>query len=401
MNVQKILSRITPISVEREFAFYHRSDCTPIRKAERGHLMAAFSEKLSGLSVKTEVVEEVAANSIEVKVCFSTLERLRDDIIRVYRVIAAVIRDSPFYIIGTSQPRSSDAVSDEITHFFTTDVFNAEASFFAATNSLHLHIGAGNEESAVAIYNAGNRIASILLAMSQCTTIDGVERGRAHFVSNILGHFPRELVVPWQISTLKDFSLEVENARAAVERFIRTSVSADRLLILVSRYPEFISPDGRLLKLTPDKVFHATRLRPDKSVPELGLIGSVEFRPLDGQATMQMDIAHIEFSLGLIAHMIARDRAHTISPSEAAMLNREMRAIPANGFGAIQWDGLISPHGAYLDAYDGLETIGLDPEGILDIPLDGGKAEIACLRDSSADSIIRRNHNRFMKSVAD
>lgn len=397
-SLKKILVRGTPISVEREFALFHRSDCTPLFRKETDALIQNLTFALSRSKIRTEVVGEVAANSIEVKICFSNIARIISDLEEVYHIVAETLRASGVYIIGTSQPDSHAAAEGELTRFMTIDVFQAETRMFAPTNSIHMHFGVRDEEIGIALYNAGNRIAPLSLAFSQCSVIDGKPRGRAAFMYDLLSGFPPELAVPWVLQSFADFTNGLERARAAVEQVVR-DMHRDYISILAERYPAFICPDGKVKTLSPDKIFHPARLRPDKSVPEMGLFGSVEFRTIDGQPTMGLDISQICMAIGLLAYYIEHGIIQPLSHEESTSVIPMFNSIASRGLGGVEWNGLFSANNAFLAAIEGLGHIGIEPDHIIHMPLDCGAAQFAELRDKTPEQIIRLNHERFMASA--
>ncbi|VVC03807.1 Glutamate--cysteine ligase [Candidatus Bilamarchaeum dharawalense] len=393
---QSVIQRNTRVSLERELALF-KPDSRPLNRTESAEFMATLQTRLgSQVERKTEVVEEVAPNAVEIKICLSTVGELREDVRRVYAVLAEVANECGVYVLGCSQP-TTDGITHDTTHFMTLDVFKATIGPLAATNSLHLHFGGATDEELVAIYNAGNRIAPIMLAASQCAVIDGRERGRANSVRDFFSSLPPALAAPWTISNREDFENGVRSAIKAVEMQIG-AFSPEYLAVLASRYPDFIGADGRMKKLSPDKIFHPTRLRFDKVLPELGLVGSAEFRPIDAQPTLSRDLAILELAIGLLIHETAYNPA-PLSREEIGQIMHSMANVADFGMGAIMWNGLSNEYVAKVRAMEALMGIGLTPQSLHTFGIDGGASELAIMSSLSPADIIRINHARFMKSV--
>ncbi|MDO8554297.1 MAG: hypothetical protein Q7S22_05795 [Candidatus Micrarchaeota archaeon] len=399
MATQKLfLARNTIISTEREFALFDRSGCAPLNRERTAAVIGRMKSVFEGLSIKTEVVEEVAANAIEVKVCFSTIGRLARDIAKVYEKVAQVIAaESNVLIIGISQPTSWNF--PDFTHALSMDLFDHEVRLFGTINSLQAHIGVETEEAAVSLYNAASRMTSILLALSQSSTVDGQVRGRAQFIFDIANGLPSELVLPWKVRNFADFSEGMERARIQVQQRA-DELSHAEITVLHERYPSFVSPDGKILRWTPDKLFHVgARLRPDKVAPEFGLCGSVELRPIDGQSTMQADLAQLEFALGLLAHYVSIGRDGILTAHDLGDLLPSIAAVGSRGLAGAHWNGVSDVNTALGAAIEGLGIIGIEPNHILEMPLDGGEAQFAEVRGMTPEQIIRLNHDRFMASI--
>ena len=397
MSSRKILSGSTPLSMEREFAVYHKSG-DPFGKPETDDLILRLRRVLSRIPQQTEVVEEVAANSIELKVCFSTIGGIRNAIKEVYRIFAEEIDKLGVYVIGISQPKSSDAISHGMSHFMTVDIFKQAAISLAAANSMHLHIGVETEADAVALYAAGNLITPLTLALSQCAIVDGQERGRAHLLRNFYTGLPNDLVLPWTVETISDFELGMERARIEVEKIV-CRMSSDERAVLSQRYPTYISADGAVMKLTPDKVFHPLRMRPDKAVTEKHLFGSVEYRAIDGQATMHADLAHIEFVMGLLSYELGLRAGAPLVAAESQEIIDKILSIADTGLSGIVWNGISNPADALGCAVLGLADIGIQPQYLFSLPFDGGNSEFSLMRGLSREEVIQMNHIRFMSSV--
>ncbi|GEM_PF-5277781 len=407
-----ILNARTPISIEREFAVFHRKEHgnagRPLGREETRQVISTLAEEL-GCRVRrrTEVVEEVAPNSIEVKICLSTVAEIREDIERVYRVVGETIAKLGIIIIGISQPSTTDATTGELAQFMTMDIFKESARQLAATNSLQMHIGVETERDGIELYNIGNRIAPLLLALSQCAVIDSHDRGRARLVRGFFENLPPAFANPWTLTCMADFERMLEVARGQVGEVVNT-MSLEYRTLLAQRYPAFISPDGHVLMVSPDKIFHLARLRPDKALPELGLWGSVEFRPIDGQATMQGDINLIERSLGLMSAAPEHYRRPLTRWDIGGIMATTM-GIADYGLGAVCWNGLRNPEHVRDTTLRGLESIGLTPtpemreivpsEHIWPSELRESDPQVEGIMRDRREITIRMAHQRFMESV--
>jgi gamma-glutamyl:cysteine ligase YbdK (ATP-grasp superfamily) len=355
--------------------------------------MDSLRSELSSFHRRTEVVDEVAPNSLEVKICLTQVGSLFSDFRALYRRLAQVIEHQDVLIAGGSQPFSS-GLTEGATHFLTVDVFKAALTPLAATNSIHLHFGARDEAEAIALYSAGNRIAPILLAASQCSVIDSKERGRAHLLRDFIGSLPTELAVPWPITSIADYESRLAGVRANVAEVVAAFSPAYRRL-LNERYPHFVDDQGGVIGWSPDKVFHFMRLRPDKVLPELGLVGSVEFRPLDGQPTLERDLAVLQLTLGLMAFEMQHN-AMPLSQTEAVSLTESVRNVAGYGFGAIMWNGLADTAGARNQALVALGQLGLESDALARFVMDGGQTEYL---PSLLGELLLRNHERFLQSA--
>ena len=395
-----LLRRDTVFSTESEFALFDARG-RPLGRKETGDVIERarneFGSKMRWR--QTEVVEEVAPNAIELKICFSTVAEIREDLAGAYRIMGRLIAQLGIQIIATSQPTTRGAIGEGLTHFLSTDIFQRSAMDLAATNSIQFHVGIGNFDEGAAIYNAANRFAAPVLALTQCAIIKGRERGRTSLMAEFFENLPPELANPWNMREAGDYAKGMEAARQRVEEIVRR-MTPERISELAARYPTFVTADGRVLQWTADKIFQPARMRLDKAVPGMGLIGSVEFRPIDGQPTLQATIAAIELAIGLLAQPLVH---HTDILEGAEMeIGEVTRRIAEYGVSAISWNGLGNERNAHRCAITGLTGIGLVPQYLSELqPLDGGSAEFRIIRPSMPpEDIVRINHIRFMQSIA-
>lgn len=395
MMRKKILTATTPLSLEREFALFHGRDYSPISRKETESFGARLRARLelpgSSLRGMNEVVGEVAGNSLEMKVCFSSPLRIRDDVKSAYRALAVEAAESGLIVIGASQPQKYDG---EMNYFFTTKVF-PDAAVLAGANSIHLHFGAENDEEARRRYNTLNRAAPLMLAVSQSSVIEGRENGRAYLITRFMSVIPERMVTPWVLNSEGSFNEGMELARIQAEARLRM-LPIEKQARIASDHPELVAmEDGsaKLLRLTPDKIFHLARLRPDKASEERGLVGSVEFRPIDGQVRMEHDLGMIELTLGLAAYNEARD-GMVLNPSEINALMNALGEIPHRGIMAL---GGLQVIKSRLDiASAGLREMGLEAE-YLDAVMD----VVTRRHDASASpaEIIHSHSSEFTASV--
>ncbi|HIH22604.1 TPA: hypothetical protein HA238_02665 [Candidatus Micrarchaeota archaeon] len=393
-----LLRRDTTISTESEFALFDARGRPLGRRETEGTIERARNEFGSRMRWRqTEVVAEVAPNAIELKICFSTVAEIREDLAAAYRILGRIIAEMGIRIISTSQPTTSGAIGEGLTHFLSTDIFQKSAENLAATNSVQFHVGIESFDEGLAVYNAANRFASPILALTQCAVIDGRERGRAALVAEFFENLPSELANPWNMQSIGDYEKGMESARQRVEEIVQR-MAPERIAELAVRYPTFVTTDGRVLQWTPDKIFQPARMRLDKEVPGMGLVGSVEFRPIDGQPTLQATIAAIELTLGLLAQPLTH---HTDTLEKADRdIGSATRRIAEYGLSAISWNGLGSTERTHRQAINGIISLGLVPEQLSETsPLDGGNAEFRVIQNLSPEDIIGVNHRRFMRSV--
>lgn len=324
LRVQPLNVR-TPISIEREFSLF-KPDSTPLSRAETQTFIRTLQGRLSQVQGRRyEVVEEVAGNSFEVKICFSTPAEIRGDMLYTYRVVADEVRRQRLLILGISPPFAPT----ECNEFFTTIAFPATRGLLAPTNSIHIHIGGYSQEELTRRYRIGNIIAPLLLDISQASVIDGEPRGRAVRINRFLNTVPRILGQPWSFADQDSYSVRLENSREVVEGVIRAQEEG-AIHTILAKYPGFTRRNGHgfeLHQLTADKIFHLARIRFDKLDLERGLAGSVEIRALDGQHTIEEDLAMIQLVLGALAYFERMYSRVSLNDEEIEQILRSLEFI--------------------------------------------------------------------------
>ncbi len=288
----------TPISIEREFSLYHL-DASPAKRSTTRDYIEQLNTSLSNNRFK--VVEEVAGSAFEIKICFSSIQEIATDLKIAYSAALTQAKKMDLMVIGISPPQ----LPDEYNEFFTTKAFPNIKQFLGKSNSIHIHVGGYSQEELLLRYNVGNMLAPLLLDISQSSIIDGFERGRAVNLYNFINGIPSILSTPWVIRSFEEYNIMLENAKSIVEDYLKKTGNGN-LEIICRDYPSFAKKNGRgfeILKLTPDKIFHFARLRPDMPVLEKGLLGTVELRSIDGQSTIGKDLGFIELALGNLAYL--------------------------------------------------------------------------------------------------
>jgi hypothetical protein len=171
-------------------------------------------------------------------------------------------------IFWTNQPRHVPAGHNE---YFTTLAFPSLVGSLVHANSMHIHFESGPGE-ALHAYRQMNALAPWFLLNSR-------ERGAGTDRLAIVREFVREmgeLLLPQAIASPADYFAYMGEASAEVHRRLHGNGNLTRAK---AGFWNLFDADGRV-QLTPDKVFHPARYRPDLLL-ENGNV-SVELRALDG-----------------------------------------------------------------------------------------------------------------------
>jgi len=345
------ITRKTPISIERELSLFH-PDCTPLRRRETSRFLNSLRPKLQQESPRFDAVAEVAGNSFEFQIGFSTPETIVRDMELVHRIVINESKKAGLLMIGISPP----SAPLDFLEFFTTRAFPEIKSLLAPTNSIHIHVGGTSEEELIRRYTLGNMFVPNILDISQSSVVNGIKRGRAYHIVQFMNTIPEILAQPWIIRSFAEYYEKLENAREAAQQRIITHANGS-IGPLCAEFPKFAQLDAgriKLLQLTPDKVFHLARLRPDLVCEEMGLMGSVEFRAIDGQATLERDLAMIELVIGMQGFLESKMDKTALSTSEVEVIMQTMQHI---AYTPISESGRIT---FILRAMDGFEEMGLD-----------------------------------------
>jgi len=387
------LNAKTPVSVEREFSLFH-SDARPASRTTTNGFMAALSSRLETSSRRYDVVEEVAGNSFEVKVCFSNAREISTDLRRAYEEIRALVMERGLLVSGISSPVHAGEFND----FFTTMAFPLTKNFLGRTNSTHLHIGGETEAELVSRYNAASLLAPTLLDISQSSIMDGNERGRAVQIARFLDAIPSEMALPLMIRDFDSFESGLEMARQAAERTIRSTINGNAGY-LCSRFPGLTRMNGNgfeLLRLTPDKLFSLARLRPDKKSSEYGLAGSVEIRSIDGQATLERDIAMIHLALGALMHAESNLEDGALSEDAISHISSYIGSIARNSMDSARQARALE---IMRNAAQGLAQLGLGTESLEAVRLMVERPPYLNYSNMAASEAIKTSASQFIQSV--
>jgi len=210
-----------------------------------------------------------------------------------------------------------------------------------------------------------------------------------------LNAVPRILGHPWSFADSESYSARLENSREVVEGVIRAQELASVKAIL-SRYTRFTSMNGHgfeLHQLTPDKIFHLARIRFDKGDQERGLVGSVEIRALDGQHTIEEDIAMIELVVGALAHFERVCSRIALNDGEIEQILRSLELINNGPLGREQKINL------FTNALEGARGLGVGfgelprVASIIDTP---GYIRYTGNGTRSNEAIVHSAHGEFM-----
>ena len=387
------LNAKTPVSVEREFSLFH-SDARPASRTTTNSFMAALSTRLETANRRYEVVEEVAGNSFEVKVCFSNARKISTDLRRAYEEIKTLVMERGLLLSGISSPVHAGEFND----FFTTMAFPLTKNFLGRTNSTHLHIGGETEEELVSRYNAASLLAPTLLDISQSSIMDGNERGRAVQIARFLDVIPREMALPLIIRDFGSFESGLESARRAAEQMIRSTINGNAEY-LCSRFPGLTRMNGNgfeLLRLTPDKLFSLARLRPDKKSSEYGLAGSVEIRSIDGQATLERDIAMIHLTLGALAYAESNLANGALTGEAIGDISSYIRSIARSSMDAAR---TARAQETMRNAAEGLAQLGLGTESLDAVRQMVDRPPYLNYSNITASEAIKTSASEFIHSV--
>ncbi|MDD5022646.1 MAG: hypothetical protein PHU63_00565 [Candidatus ainarchaeum sp.] len=318
---RRTITRTTPISIEREFSLFH-PDARAASRATTNRFIESLRSRLEQGKGRYQVVGEVAGNCFEIKICFSNIERVEGELREAYRAALLEAQRYNLLILGISPP----SIPNEFNEFFTTKAFPAVKGFLGKTNSIHIHVGGYSEQELVLRYRVGNMLAPLLLDLSQSSIVEGIERGRAVSLSRFVQGVPQVLTTPWTIRSFSEYYQMAELARREVEEYIRKNGNGNAE-VLCRDYPAFARMNGNgieILQISPDKIFHFARLRPDMKVQEKGLRGSVELRTLDGQATIGRDLGMIEVALGSLAHLERYDTGEALNETDIRGIERDI-----------------------------------------------------------------------------
>lgn len=265
------------ISLEREIAVWKG------RKPLDGQETADFKDRIDQAKNLVEGLtctdREVAANSIEMKFSLIQKESAGASLTSARREIGRLASEAGYTAFWTNQPRHTPSGHNE---YFTTLAFPSLVELFIHGNSIHVH----NEvEAARAIhaYRQMNALAPwFIMSSRQPTEID-----RLHMVAEFRDSM-RELMLPQDLHSMDDYN---EYMRMASGTILRILADNGNLAKAMGLFPGMF-PDGRDIALTPDKVFHPARFRPDLMLPNGNI--SVEFRALDGIGTLAREIELVE-----------------------------------------------------------------------------------------------------------
>ncbi len=290
------------ISIEREFRVNGWNAKEFIEK-----IKPKIKKTLKKKRIKEKVIlkEEVGLDSGEFVIAFSDLERLK----KIYPIISEIFKETTLI--------SDPYKPEKINEFFTTILY-PHTKKFAGLNAIHIHINMENEKEMFKVYKNLNSIAPKILALSST--------GKRHkILHQIYSNMENELWIPQEISSLGEFERLKKEIVEKINFYLKENRTIKNKLII--KYPQFFYR-GRLKKITPDKIFHYARVRPD-----LNGIGTVEFRAIDGQKNHLRDLAFIYISLG---HAFER------KDFDPEKIKYELNAVNEKGINAFNKKDLIN-----------------------------------------------------------
>lgn len=271
-NAERHMMSTRRVSLEREFSLWRQG--RPLSRAEAGRFKDRVEARKDDMGISC-LDSEVAVNSLEAK--FSLIEKkscalhLR----RLRRGVEQLAGEEGVKICWTNQPPHSAVVYNE---YFTTIVFPRTVNSMIHTNSLHMHLEV-EPENAVHAYKEMNLLAPSIIRES---TARGGGYERNSMIADLVMELG-EMFLPQDIMSMDDYSRYMERMSVETERRMQREGTLVKAIV---QYPHMF-PDGRL-RLTPDKIFHPARLRPDLELPNGNI--SLEFRAIDGVGNVADEI---------------------------------------------------------------------------------------------------------------
>ncbi|MEW6721820.1 MAG: hypothetical protein AB1324_01005 [Candidatus Micrarchaeota archaeon] len=262
------------ISIEREIALWKGG--RPLGHAGTDAFRKLIDRNAGNIEGLSCTDMEVAKNSIEMK--FSLVEKsaAAGCISSARAEIARLAHAEGVDIFWTNQPGHAPEGHNE---YFTTLAFPSLVSALVHANSMHIHFETG-PDAALHAYRQMNALAPWFLLNSR-------EAGAGTDRLAIMREFIREmgvLLLPQDFSSRSDYFAYMGECSRDVHRRLQDN---GNLLRAKAGFWRLFDAGG-MVQLTPDKVFHPARYRPDLML-ENGNV-SVELRAIDGIGGMGKEL---------------------------------------------------------------------------------------------------------------
>ena len=271
------------ISLERELALWKGGK--PLGPDETETFRALIERHKGAVEGLSCTDREVAYNSVEIKFSLIGKDSFRASLIQARCEIERLASERGYSVIWTNQPLHKVQGHNE---YFTTMAFPELVAFLVHGNSLHIHFETGPED-AFRAYRQMNALAPwfILNSRHRNSVIDRVDLVRAF--RGCMG----ELFLPQLFTSDAEYSEYMARSSETVQKRLMESGNYDKARAMFGR---MFPADGHI-SLTPDKVFHPARYRPDLLLPNGNL--SVEFRGLDGIPEQQRELSMVETAVAV------------------------------------------------------------------------------------------------------
>lgn len=269
------------ISLERELALW--KDGRPLGRDETESFRALIEKNKAGIEGLACTDREVAFNSIEIKFSLISRDAFRVGLGMARREIEDLSSGCGYSVYWTNQP-----LHRPLGHngYFTTMAFPEVTDFLVHANSLHIHFETGKDE-AFRAYRQMNCLAPWFLMNSR-------QKGQIMDRLDLVRAFRKEmgeLFLPQFFFDDEGYSDYMRRSSAAAQK--RLEGNGNHLSARAA-YGHLFSEEG-VLALSPDKVFHPARYRPDLLLPNGNI--SVEFRAMDGVLLKEKELTLIDTAL--------------------------------------------------------------------------------------------------------
>ena len=268
--------RMTPrrkrISIEREIALWRGGRPLPRQETDRFKSLIEKHKESIGVSA---VEREVATNSLEVTFSLIRRSSFRERLYALRSEVGELARSEGVEICWTNQPRHTPEGHNE---FFTTMVFPSLVNTFTHANSLHIHFETEPSE-AVTVYRNMNALAPSFMVRSSAQGGGVCRLGMAAEFTRVFG----ELALPQHITSVQEYAEYMVRMSREMEMMMATEGTLAKAALV---FPKMFDSEGRL-SLTPDKIFHPARIRPDMELSNGNI--SLEFRAIDAIADVAVE----------------------------------------------------------------------------------------------------------------
>jgi len=271
-----MIERRARISIEREVALWKGGRPLSAQATARFKDMLDSRKDELGASC---IDREVAQNSIEAKFSLISKESAASTLRRFRQGLERIAGAHGIEVCWTNQPNHAPSGHNE---YFTTLAFPSLVDTFVHANSVHIHFEVSPED-AMNAYRQMNAIAPWFIVNSSHF---GGGRGRLEMLGEFVRRFG-DLAIPQDFRSIGEFASYMADMSSGLERMMGFGGALDEAM---ERFPHMFDQDGRLA-LTPDKIFHPARIRPDLRLPNGNI--SLEFRALDAMADIESEISMV------------------------------------------------------------------------------------------------------------